>query len=53
MFAEALCVYLEKAFTAIGSVVDGRAMLQEGIRLKPDVIITDVAMPLLGQLLSP
>jgi DNA-binding NarL/FixJ family response regulator len=53
MFAEALCVYLEKAFTVIGSVVDGRAMLQEGIRLKPDVIITDVAMPLLGQLLSP
>ena len=50
MFAEALCVYLEKTFTVIGSVVDGRAMLQEGIRLKPDVIVTDVAMPLLNGL---
>ncbi len=50
MFAEALSVYLEKTFNVIGSVVDGRAMLEESIRLKPDVIITDVAMPLLNGL---
>ena len=50
MFAEALSVYLETTFTVIGSVVDGRAMLQEAIRLKPDVIVTDVAMPLLNGL---
>jgi len=50
MFAEVLSVYLEKTFTVIGSVVDGRAMLQEAIRLKPDVIVADVAMPLLNGL---
>src|SRR5258708_19230874 len=50
MFAEALSVYLEKTFNVIGSVVDGRSMLEESIRLKPDVIITDVAMPLLNGL---
>jgi DNA-binding NarL/FixJ family response regulator len=50
MFAEALSAYLEKTFTVIGSVADGRSMLQEAIRLKPDVIVTDVAMPLLNGL---
>jgi DNA-binding NarL/FixJ family response regulator len=37
-------------FTVIGSVGDGRAMLEEAIRLKPDVIVTDVTMPLLNGL---
>ena len=50
MFAEALSVYLQRTFTVIGSVADGRAMLQEAIRLKPDVIVTDVAMPFLNGL---
>ncbi len=50
IFAEALRVYLEKTFTVIGVVADGRAMLQEGIRLRPDVIVADVAMPLLNGL---
>jgi DNA-binding NarL/FixJ family response regulator len=50
MFAEALSVYLEKTFNVIGTVADGRAMLEESIRLRPDVIITDVAMPLLNGL---
>jgi DNA-binding NarL/FixJ family response regulator len=48
--AEALCVYLEKTFDVIGLVADGRAMLEESIRLRPDVVITDVAMPLLNGL---
>ena len=47
---EALRLYLEKMFSVIGAVGDGRAMLQEAIRLKPDVIVTDVAMPLLNGL---
>ena len=50
MFAEALSVYLEPTFNVIGTVVDGRAMLEESIRLRPDVIVTDVAMPLLNGL---
>ncbi len=50
VFAEALCAYLEKTFDVIGLVADGRAMLEESIRLRPDVIVTDVSMPLLNGL---
>jgi DNA-binding NarL/FixJ family response regulator len=50
MFAEAMCVYLDKKFSVVGVVADGRAMLEEAVRLKPDVIVTDVAMPLLNGL---
>ena len=50
IFAEALRVYLEKTFAVIGVVADGRAMLQEAIRLRPDVIVADVSMPLLNGL---
>ena len=50
MFTEALSVYLESTFNIIGTVVDGRAMLKESIRLRPDVVVADVAMPLLNGL---
>jgi len=50
IFTEALRVYLEKTFAVIGVVADGRAMLQEAIRLRPDVIVADVLMPLLNGL---
>jgi DNA-binding NarL/FixJ family response regulator len=50
IFAEALCVYLEKTFDVVGPVNNGRVLLEEAIRLRPDVIITDVAMPLLNGL---
>jgi DNA-binding NarL/FixJ family response regulator len=50
LFAETLRVYLEKAFTVIATVADGRAMLQEAIRLRPDVIVADISMPLLNGL---
>jgi DNA-binding NarL/FixJ family response regulator len=50
IFAEALCVYLEKKFSVIGVVADGRAMLEESIRLRPDLIVTDVSMPFLNGL---
>ena len=50
MFAESLRVYLEKTCTVIGVVVDGQAMLAEAIRLRPDVIVVDVGMPLLNGL---
>jgi DNA-binding NarL/FixJ family response regulator len=50
IFAEALCAYLEKTFDVVGVVADGRTMLQESIRLAPDVIVADVSMPLLNGL---
>jgi DNA-binding NarL/FixJ family response regulator len=48
IFAETLRAYLEKTLTVVGVVTDGRAMLREAIRLKPDVVVADVAMPLLN-----
>ncbi len=50
MFAETLRGYLEKTFTVIATVADGRAMLEEAIRFKPDVVVADVSMPLLNGL---
>jgi DNA-binding NarL/FixJ family response regulator len=50
MFAEALRVYLEKTYTVVGVVLDGRAMVEAAVRLKPDLIIVDVGMPLLNGL---
>jgi DNA-binding NarL/FixJ family response regulator len=50
IIADALRVYLEKTFVVIGVVGDGRALLAAAIRLRPDVIVTDVAMPLLNGL---
>jgi len=50
MFAETLRVYLEKTFTVVGVVMDGRAMVTEALRLRPDVIVVDVSMPLLNGL---
>jgi len=50
MFAETLRVYLEKTFTVVGVVMDGRAMVTEALRLRPDVVVVDVGMPLLNGL---
>jgi DNA-binding NarL/FixJ family response regulator len=50
MFAETLRTYLEKTYTVVGVVMDGRAMVTEALRLRPDVIVADVGMPLLNGL---
>jgi DNA-binding NarL/FixJ family response regulator len=50
IIADALRVYLEKTFTVLATVGDGRALLREAVRLRPDVIIADFAMPLLNGL---
>jgi DNA-binding NarL/FixJ family response regulator len=50
IFSDALRVYLERDFDIAGVVSDGRALIDEAIRLKPDVIIADVGMPLLNGL---
>src|SRR3981081_23421 len=48
IFSDALRVYLEKDFDIVGVVSDGRTLVDEAIRIKPDVIIADVGMPLLN-----
>ena len=50
VFAEALRAYLEKRYTVVGVVMDGRAMVTEALRLRPDAIVVDVGMPLLNGL---
>jgi len=50
IFAEALRVYLEKTHTVVGLVQNGNAMVTEATRLRPDVIVVDVGMPLLNGL---
>jgi len=39
---------LEPEFEVVGKVGDGRAMLDMAAKLKPDVIVADVSMPLLS-----
>jgi len=41
---------LEAEFDVVGTVGDGRALLQSAVDLKPDVIVIDVAMPILNGL---
>ena len=41
---------LEPEFEVVGSVRDGRALLQAAVDLKPDVVLVDVGMPLLNGL---
>jgi DNA-binding NarL/FixJ family response regulator len=48
--AEGLRSLLEKNYDVIGVVHDGRQLLAEASRLKPDVIVLDIAMPLLNGL---
>lgn len=48
IFAEALRAYLEKTYRVVGVVTDGRAMIDEAINLRPDVVIVDVGMPRLN-----
>ncbi|MCG6927309.1 MAG: response regulator transcription factor [Acidobacteria bacterium] len=39
---------LESEFEVVGSVADGAALVDEAVRLEPDVIVTDVSMPRMG-----
>jgi DNA-binding NarL/FixJ family response regulator len=48
--AEGLRSILEKTCDVIGIVHDGRQLLSEAPKLKPDVIVLDVGMPLLNGL---
>jgi len=46
--AEGLKGLLEPEFELVGIVEDGRAMLDAAEKLRPDVVVVDVSMPLLN-----
>src|SRR5260370_32245671 len=50
IFSDALRLYLDKDLDIVGVGSDGRTLVHEAIRIKPDVIIADVGMPLLNGL---
>ncbi len=50
MFADGLRLLLEKSYKVAGTVTDGRALITQAVRLKPDVIVVDIGMPLLNGL---
>jgi len=50
VFVEALCTLMAPHVEVVATVGDGRALLQIAPTLKPDVVVVDVAMPLLNGL---
>jgi len=46
-FPEMEARLLEPEFEVVGKVGNGQALIEEAIRLKPDLIITDISMPIL------
>src|SRR5436190_20252424 len=41
---------LEPVYQVVGAVTDGRALIEQAIRLKPDIFLIDIAMPQLNGL---
>ena len=50
MLLEAFTSMLQPDFDIVGIVTDGRTLLEEFSRLNPDVVVLDIAMPLLNGL---
>jgi DNA-binding NarL/FixJ family response regulator len=50
MLLDAFRALLEPEFEVVGAVTDGRMLLLEFARLHPDVVLLDIAMPLLNGL---
>src|ERR1700758_4083952 len=50
MMCAGLQKILEPEFEAIASVEDGRSLLRTAVKLKPDVVLVDVGMPMLNGL---
>ena len=48
MVAQALAHYLKEDFDLVGIVDDGQKLLDAVTALRPDVVISDVAMPVMG-----
>jgi DNA-binding NarL/FixJ family response regulator len=47
-FPEMEARLLEPEFEVVGKVGNGQALIEEAIRLKPDLIIADISMPILN-----
>jgi DNA-binding NarL/FixJ family response regulator len=50
VFADALKVYLERTFQVVGIVSNGHALVEQALKLEPDLVVADVGMPLLNGL---
>jgi len=50
MLADALKGVLEPRFDVVGTVSDGRTLVAETTKLRPDVVVVDIAMPQLNGL---
>ena len=50
MFSQGLAALLSGSFEIVGSVADGQTLVEEAERLKPDVILLDISMPVLNGL---
>jgi DNA-binding NarL/FixJ family response regulator len=50
MLADALKGVLEPRFEVVGSVRDGRALVEAAAKLRPEVVVVDIAMPQLNGL---
>jgi DNA-binding NarL/FixJ family response regulator len=50
MLLDAFRTLLESEFDVVGTVTDGRMLLEEFSRLHPDIVLLDIAMPLLNGL---
>ncbi len=50
LLVEAFVKLLEPKFEVVGTAEDGRALLTEAQRLKPDIILADISMPRLNGL---
>lgn len=48
MLADALRAILEPRCEVVGTVKDGRALLEAAERLQPDIVVLDISMPLLN-----
>jgi DNA-binding NarL/FixJ family response regulator len=47
-FPEMEARLLEPEFEVVGKVGNGQALIEEAVRLKPDLIVTDISMPILN-----
>ena len=48
VFTDGIVRILKERFDVVGTVTDGRSILEAASRLRPDVIVTDISMPTLS-----
>ena len=50
MLVDALTIVLEPRYEVVGTVRDGRALLEAAAKLQPDIVVLDIGMPELNGL---